>query len=371
MSSPTDDPEADKTRLAVGILVTDNRRRGAEVQAERTADGLRSLGWEVEFRSLASSPEPVVGARPLTRLQRSDLGRFDLPLVAPTRRLLRRHSGGVVLAWGSLSVRYVAAAAVALRRRPRLGYVSIGSPLSWLSNRRQIARYRLVAGRYDFIIAVSHRTKRELVDAIGIPSSKVTVIASGVPDRFLELQRQQHNGPTRVLFIGSLSEEKDPIAAVTAFGIAVDEADLHLTVVGDGPLLEALKDLVSERNLEGRVEFSGSVADITPHLVWADLLLLTSKTEGLPGVLIEAAAAGVPSIAYDVGAIDEVIENGSSGIVVGDRTVESAARALIMLAGDGDLLHRLGARARTIAGDRFLIRTAVDNTDQLLRDQLV
>ena len=107
---------------------------------------------------------------------------------------------------------------------------------------------------------------------------------------------------------------------------------------------EALKDLVSERNLEERVEFSGSVADITPHLVWADLLLLTSKTEGLPGVLIEAAAAGVPSIAYDVGAIDEVVENGSSGIVVGDRTVESAARALIMLAGDGDLLHRLGAR---------------------------
>jgi glycosyltransferase involved in cell wall biosynthesis len=265
----------------------------------------------------------------------------------------------------------VAAAAAMLKRRPRLGYVSIGSPLAWLSSRTAIARYRLIAGRYDFVIAVSERTKHELVDGIGIPAAKVTVITSGVPEQLLTVQRQQHHGPTRVLFVGSLSVEKDPIAAVKAFVSAADEADLELTVVGDGPLRETAQHVVSERGLEERVEFSGSVADITPHLAWADLLLLTSKTEGLPGVLIEAAAAGVPSVAYDVGAVDEVIEDGLSGIVVRDRTVESAARALIMLAGDGDLLRRLGARARTIAGDRFLIRRAVDDTDQLLRDQLV
>jgi len=218
---------------------------------------------------------------------------------------------------------------------------------------------------------VSQHSKRELVDAIGIPSSKVAVILSGVPERFLTLPRQEHHGPIRVLFVGSLSVEKDPIAAVTAFGIAADEADLQLTIVGDGPLVEATEAAVAARDLGEHVEFVGSVADIEPHLVWADALLLTSTTEGLPGVLIEAAAAGLPAVAYDVGAVDEVIEDGSSGIVVRDRTVESAARALIMLAGDGDLLERLGARARTIAGDRFLMRTAVDDTDQLLRDQLV
>ncbi|MCZ6456700.1 MAG: glycosyltransferase [Actinobacteria bacterium] len=362
---------AESTRPAVGILVTDNRRRGAEVQAERTAEGLNKLGWEVEFRSLASSPEPVVGAPPLTAMRRSDLGRFNPSLVRPTRQFLRRNSNGVVLAWGSLTVRYVAAAAAALRHRPRLGYVSIGSPLAWVSGRRGIAQYRLLAGRYDFIIAVSDRTKHELVDAIGIPLSKITVIRSGVPERFLTLPRQEHDGPTRVLFVGSLSAEKDPIAAVTAFGIAADEADLQLTIVGDGPLREATEESVAARHLGGRVEFVGSVADIEPHLVWADALLLTSTTEGLPGVLIEAAAAGLPAVAYGVGAVDEVIEDGSSGIVVRDRTVESAARALITLARDRDLRRRLGERARVIAGKRFLMGSAVDATDRLLRHQLV
>jgi glycosyltransferase involved in cell wall biosynthesis len=114
-----------------------------------------------------------------------------------------------VLAWGSLSVRYVAAAAATLRRRPRLGYVSIGSPLDWLSTRAGTARYRLVAGRYDFIIAVSDKTRRELVGDLAIPPSKVTVITSGVPSQLLDLPRPEHSGPTRVLFVGSLSEEKD------------------------------------------------------------------------------------------------------------------------------------------------------------------
>ena len=341
------------------------------MQAERTAEGLQSIGWDVEFRSLASSPEPVVGARSLTQAPRRELGRFDLPLVAPTREFLRRHAGGIVVAWGSLSVRYVAAAALTLRRRPRLGYVSIGSPLAWVSNRRAIARYRLIAGRYDFVVAVSERTKRELVEGIGVPASKVTVILSGVPERLLRVQRKQHEGASRVLFVGSLSAEKDPVAAVTAFAVAAEEADLELTVVGDGPLLDKARHVVSARRLERRIEFAGGVADITPYLAWADVLLLTSKTEGLPGVLIEAAAAGLPAIAYDVGAVDEVIEDGSSGIVIRDRTIESAARALVMLAGDADLQQRLGDRARAIAGERFLIGSAVDKTDRLLRNQLV
>ena len=362
---------AGSTRPAVGILVTDNRRRGAEVQAERTAEGLNELGWEVEFRSLASSPEPVVVASPLTAMRRSDLGRFNPSLVNPTRQFLQRHSSGIVLAWGSLTVRYVAAAAAALRHPPRLGYVSIGSPLAWVSGRGGIAKYRFLAGRYDFIIAVSDRTKHELVHEIGIPPSMVTVIRSGVPERFLTLPQPEHDGPTRVLFVGSLSAEKDPIAAVTAFGIAAHEADLRLTIVGDGPLREATEGSVAARHLGGRVEFAGAVADIGPHLVRADALLLTSTTEGLPGVLLEAAAAGLPAVAYDVGAVDEVIEDGSSGIVVRDRTVESAARALITLDRDRDLRRRLGERARVIAGERFLMGSAVDRTDRLLRDQLV
>jgi glycosyltransferase involved in cell wall biosynthesis len=358
-------------RSSVGILISDNRRRGAEVQAERTVEGLRSLGWDTEFRSLAFSQGPTVDARPLVTVERDDLGRFNPSLVAPTRRFLGRHAHGVVLAWGSLSVRYVAIAALGLRDRPRIGSVSIGSPLAWVGSRLAMARYRLIAGRFDFVIAISDRIRDELVDAVGIPSSRVTVIRSGIPDRFFDIEQGEHAGPIRILFVGSLSDEKDPAAAVEAFEIAARETELRLRVVGEGPMRAMLQDLVMRRNLADSVEFTGAVDDVAPHLGWADILLSTSRTEGVPGALIEGAAAGRPAVAYGVGAVEEVVEDGSSGIVVRERSVESAARALVTLAGDRALRRRLGERARLIAGERFLMASAVEQTDRLLRDQLV
>jgi glycosyltransferase involved in cell wall biosynthesis len=161
------------------------------------------------------------------------------------------------------------------------------------------------------------------------------------------------------------------MGALAAFGLAAKETDLNLRVVGDGPLLLAMKDAASSMNNSERVEFVGSVDDISPQLVWADLLLLTSRTEGLPGVLIEAAAAGVPAVAYDVGAVNEVVSHDSTGIVVHDRTVESAAQSLVLLARDKHLCRSFGDRARRVVDDRFLIDSAVERTDELLRNQLI
>ena len=93
----------------------------------------------------------------------------------------------------------------------------------------------------------------------------------------------------------------------------------------------------------------------------------THKRKGLTVMSAKERAESVRHCKW----VDEVIEDGSSGIVVRDRTVESAARALVTLAGDRDLRRRLGDRARTIANERFLIRSAMDETDRLLRDQLV
>ena len=368
-SSTPSDSRRRQSRL--GILVTENRRRGAEVQAERTAEGLERLGWHVEFRSLASSPEPVVAAEPLGQKSRDGIGRFDPSLLGATRQFIRRHSCGIVVAWGSQSLRYVAAGSLGLRRRPQLGFVSIGSPLAWLPTRPRLIRYRLIASRFDFGIAVSQRTRDELTGPIGLSGLPITVIPSGVPARFLALRRPAHSGPMRVVFVGSLSEEKDPIAAVAAVGIASAESDLTLDIVGDGPLRGAVEEAVAARNLTDTVTLAGGVTDVAPYLEWADVFLLTSRTEGLPGVLLEAAAAGLPSIAFDVGAVDEIVQDGQTGILVPERSIDAAARALAAVANDADERRRLGENARAVAEDQFLIDRAVERTDRLLRSHLI
>ena len=142
--------------------------------------------------------------------------------------------------------------------------------------------------------------------------------------------------------MGTLSWEKAPAVAVEAIGLL---ADAHLVVAGDGPERADLEAL-AERVAPGRVTFVGTVADPASLYAAADLLLLTSRTEATPGVLIEAGMAGLPVVAARVGAVPEVVDDEETGLLVdADRPAEFAA-AVERLLDAPDLAERLGDAAR-------------------------
>ena len=102
-------------------------------------------------------------------------------------------------------------------------------------------------------------------------------------------------------------------------------ADAHLVVAGDGPERDDLEAL-AKRVAPGRVTFVGTVADMAGLYASADLLLLTSRTEATPGVLIEAGMAGLPVVAARVGAVPEIVDNEVTGLLVdSDRPADFAA----------------------------------------------
>lgn len=351
-------------------LTTTNQRRGAEIQAERFADGLARLGWAVEMRSLTSSSPPVTGARSISDRGPAALGGMSVPIVRAVRRTISDLAPDIVLAWGSATLRYVAVATATRRRSPARGYVAIGSPSDWVRSGAQRARYRALTSRYGFVIAVSEHTRDELVGFIGVPAPRVHVIRSGIPAEYVEIPSSPRATEFRILVAGSLSEEKDPMAALEAAATVAATFRVAIRFVGEGPLRERLSGEAGRLGIRRSVELTGAEADVRPHLAWADVLLLTSRTEGLPGIVIEAASAGLPVVAYDVGAVDEIVEDGASGLLVPSRKPAGAAAALTLLAGDDDLRARYGARARRIAEDRFLIDDAAALLDRVLRAQL-
>ena len=126
-----------------------------------------------------------------------------------------------------------------------------------------------------------------------------------------------------VLFVGTLSWEKAPAVAVEAIGLLADAA--HLVVAGDGPERADLEAL-AQRVAPGRVTFVGTVADTAGLYAAADVLVLTSRTEATPGVLIEAGMAGLPVVAARVGAVPEIVDDEGTGLLVdSDRPAEFAA----------------------------------------------
>jgi glycosyltransferase involved in cell wall biosynthesis len=104
-------------------------------------------------------------------------------------------------------------------------------------------------------------------------------------------------------------------------------------------------------SLGKRVEFSGWVdrSGLPAHYRWADVLCLPSYEEGMPNVVLEAMAAGLPTIASDVYGMRELVEPGATGFLVPPAAPVSIARALEHLAAEPDLVRQMGQRARARA----------------------
>ncbi len=352
-------------RLA--IVVSSDRRRGAEVFGEALAGGLRDRGWEVRLFSLTSSSGgPLVDATPLSTIAPDELGRLDRTVVASLRAKIGDYRPDVVLANGAATMQYVVAGLRLGRNRPRLVYVSIGEPMYWIRNRQHRLMRTAILKGVDRVLSVSATTAKQLVDHLGVPAAKVRVAPTGVPPRFFDAVPEAATDQLHVIFVGNLSEEKDPVAALDVVERARRDADVKLRFLGSGPLRDALEQEVSRREMRHHVEILGSVRDVVPHLEWADVLLLTSKTEGLPGVPLEAGAAAVPSVVYAAGGSAETVADGVTGRVVPVGDVVAAASVLVDLAADPALLRRWGDAARKRVADGFTLAQSVDRYIDLL-----
>ena len=199
-------------RESVLVLVASNRRRGAEVFGEHLTGGLRDLGWDVDFVALqAVESDRVVGASPLSN--KDNIGRLDLATVRRLRQRIASYAPSVILANGGATLRYAIAARATLGVRPVLAYASIGEPTYWIRSRRHANLQTFLHRRADVVLAVSQMTRAQLVDDLGVSESRVHVAGTGVAPEYFVRNDEPHP-ELRVLFLGSLSNEKDPSSAI-------------------------------------------------------------------------------------------------------------------------------------------------------------
>jgi glycosyltransferase involved in cell wall biosynthesis len=169
-----------------------------------------------------------------------------------------------------------------------------------------------------------------------------------------------------VVAIGRLELEKRYDRLVDAFAsMAADRPQWSLRIYGEGSLREELQERIDRHGLGDRARLMGSTDDVESALRDASVLALSSEQEGLPLVLAEAMASGVPCVAFDCApGIREIIRDGEDGLVVRLRDVPAMATALGRLADDPDLRRRMGAAARRNI-ERFRLDTVLDQWERL------
>ena len=191
--------------------------------------------------------------------------------------------------------------------------------------------YRLLALRYP-VVVVGEDLGRAYRHSRAVLAASVSLVTAADIVPAASAGRAEWADRFVVLSVGRLDAEKNPLMLVEIIRALVDaDPRWHLTVCGDGPLLASLKERVAERALNAHVEVRGYVpfSDLRDLYRSSQVFLHVSLTEGLPQVLFEAFAAGLPVVATDVGGVRAAVDD--AAVLIAPNSAEQAVDAITLL----------------------------------------
>lgn len=215
--------------------------------------------------------------------------------------------------------------------------------------------------RLDALTAVSYNHAALAAETFGL--SRAPLVISNFTDlsKFYPLPTRPPGRP-RVVHVSNFRAVKDPLRMSRVFLQVRCAIDAELWLVGDGPMMPAVRTILAGSSAAGDVWFHGLRTEVQPILADTDVLLLTSREESFSMVALEAAACGVPTVAPDVGGLPEVV--GDGGVLYDRDDEQSAADALLGLLRDPARRETL-AKAALVQAQRFSANVVVPQYEAL------
>jgi glycosyltransferase involved in cell wall biosynthesis len=332
-------------RVAIQLISTGGFY-GAEHTLVELAAFLRDQGWDSHVVALegAGAAEVVRRAR-AERLSAEAFvptGRLGfMPMVKRLRSLLQRYPRAVVHSHG-----YKPDILLSFLRVPhRLACLATCHGWYSVSRKERMleALDKRAVRRFDGVIAVSEKIALDLRDN-GVAARRVSLISNGIspprPSQDARARIRAEMGVTAddrvIIQIGRLGYPKRNDLLVEAVAALPEHLSSYVWLVGEGDR-QPLIDLVSQLGLQDRMRFCGYRTDVPDIMAAADLLAVTSDTEGLPITVLEAMATHCPLVSTSVGAIPHVLKDGADAWLVPPGDCAALARALAEALGQPEL----------------------------------
>lgn len=197
----------------------------------------------------------------------------------------------------------------------------------------------LAASRCSHSIICRSENLGHRLAAAGVDNGKLRTIYNGIDPKVFQLRKQAdcrealglNPSGKIVLFVGNLLQVKNPLLLVEGFAAgSAGHPDAILILVGQGKMKAAIQAMAKKCNVAGRLRFTGpqTSAEIANWMGAADMLCISSRAEGLPNVLLEALASGLPVVSTEVGGIGEVLRAPDFGRLVPEGDLAALSQAI-------------------------------------------
>ncbi|KZZ86389.1 N-acetyl-alpha-D-glucosaminyl L-malate synthase BshA [Bacillus sp. SJS] len=228
----------------------------------------------------------------------------------------------------------------------------------------QLIRFGIEAS--DRVTAVSNALVQQTYDLIA-PKQHIETVYNFIDDRVYYKKDAAHlKGDYKIkdherviIHVSNFRQVKRVKDIVKTFALIADQVSSKLLLVGDGPEMSSVCELVHSMGLREKVLFLGKQENLDELYSISDIKLLMSEKESFGLVLLEAMACGVPCIGTNIGGIPEVISDGENGFIVEVGDIEKAAEKAVALLSSQDLHSRFSEQAMTAARENF-------KTDQIV-----
>ncbi|MBA6391086.1 glycosyltransferase family 4 protein [Colwellia sp. BRX10-3] len=206
----------------------------------------------------------------------------------------------------------------------------------------------------NYTFAVSEQTKLKAKALFNWPVEKIIVIKNGVAISNVKIQTNNQEK----LVIGTVSrliplkKIEDVIQCISDYGLS---EKLTLKIYGDGPQRQMLEALVQTTGLTNHVMFMNNVIDESKIYPELDCLIISSETEGLPMVLLEAMASGVPCISSRVGAIPDIVTASEGGFLYDTGNISQLGQHLEFIYANKNILSEKGRLGQKYVASHFSI----------------
>jgi glycosyltransferase involved in cell wall biosynthesis len=226
------------------------------------------------------------------------------------------------------------------------------------------------------VVVPSRVLERVALDVWRQPASRVRYLPNGVDlERFRPAPRRDGEAASReadvvVGTVGHFRPEKNQAMLVEAFARCRHRPRARLVLVGDGPHLAEVRDRARALGLDERVRFAGPTADTSGAYGEMDVFALSSRTEQMPLVVLEAMACGLAVVSPDVGDVQEMVSEENRPLIVAKDDPDALAAALDRAIGDAELRLRAGRSNRKRCEDRFELERCLGAHLELYREVL-
>ncbi len=360
-------------------LVTSRQHRGAELSAFFLSKQLLELGHEIYWVGLYKQNSDVLE---LPGAHNEDLPGNKKPFlnfdkVKALKKFIKEHKIEIIQANGSDNLKYAVAAQFGKRNIPLI-YRNISQVSFWIKGAFLKKLFvNTLFSKVDYIVSVGKQSMKDLVEVFPAVKNKIGVISRGVPDepagRINSSERIRSefgfNLNVRILlWAGSFSPEKNPAFMLDVMKEVVKVfPEAKLIMAGKGPLIENIKSEVFKLQLQNNIVIAGYRNDLQTLYAASELFLLGSKIEGVPGVILEAAIQGTPSVAVSVGGVNEVVVNNKTGIILKEHNVSEFSMAIIDLLKDEKKKNELGKNAREFVLENYNEKVNATKFEQLYK----